>query len=134
VTHLRRRTVSITSQWVGDSNPALFKVDAAFVPGIGTMKSPFPPSLRFLTVPRMGRLRPHEPESRMVGDSPSKLCEALFFVNQRETLRSPIKRLKNLCPDSRHAKRLEARSSFVLSQARLPMEAPVQYHESTGDI
>ena len=31
---------------------------------------PFPPILHFLTVPLMGRLRPHEPESRMFGDSP----------------------------------------------------------------
>jgi hypothetical protein len=32
---------------------------------------PFPPSFHFLTVHLMGRLRPHEPESRMFGDSPS---------------------------------------------------------------
>src|ERR1700722_8902379 len=37
----------------------------ALAPGV-----PFPPSLHFLTVHLMGRLRPHEPESRMFGDSP----------------------------------------------------------------
>ena len=31
---------------------------------------PFPPSLHFLAIHRMGRLSPHEAESRMFGDSP----------------------------------------------------------------
>src|ERR1700677_5065642 len=34
-------------------------------------------------------------------DRENKPCEALFCVNQRETLRSTTKRPKNLCPDSR---------------------------------
>jgi hypothetical protein len=60
---------------------------------------PFPPSLHFLTVHRMGRLRPHESESRMFGDPPfgpigkTNPARPLFYVNQRDTLRSPTKRL-----------------------------------------